>query len=212
MDRCASYATVLLLGCATIVGCAHAPVQTGDPVEDARALLSELAAADGTCAAGHVMRDLTFLDPTSRSLSQGPHLGAQTRPVDHGLGKSALNLSQASAAMSQTWEFQRSVDGNARAGLPVPGGARPGSGEVGLAQLPPSSPGDEDADAAGVYARWSRSYFASGWTIYFDAGTDEDTRNAVLDTLTSWSLNDPSLLRAYWARFNRASRRDCGGP
>jgi len=211
VDKRASYVALLLLGCVAVEGCAHAPVQTGDPVEDTRVLLSELAGADGTCAAGQVLRDPAFLDPSFWSGSNGPLLGAQSGPVDRSLGRSELNLSQASAAMSQTWEFQRSVDANARAGLPTPGGALPGSGATGLAYPAPSAAGDGKADEAAIYDRWSRSYFASGWAFYFDAQTSVDARNDVLDALTSWSLNDPSLLRAYHARFLRASRRDCGG-
>jgi hypothetical protein len=51
--------------------------------------------------------------------------------------------------------------------------------------------------------------FASVWRDYFSAPEGSDDRAALLEWLTSRSLRDPSLLRAYQAEFDKALRTKC---
>lgn len=192
-----------------LVACAHAPpAQQADPVEQARMLLSELVAADGTslCAArmvdGQRLERVLAANPNAITDRDRRYYGGRGDPSE------GMNLSQASAQMSQAYESARQADAQVRAGVPgaflrsewarsdFDAHAAAASRSRGW------KPATSDTDA------WAALQMATVWTDYFGMEPGAD-RDELLDWLTSRSLQNPDVLEDYHADFRRA-REGCG--
>lgn len=196
-------------------GCAHGGFERpDDPVEEARLRLSALGATpDGAlCAAERVDRGWA-LDALRASGPEEASRMAYAREEWRRTRAREANLSQASAAAAAAWDAKKVADAAQRAGDPDArlrsyramrafdawAGAAESRGVLGV-RPGAASPSDE---------AWAAAEYASVWTEYFDTG-DVETRNRLLDWLTTRSMDNRDLLRAYHDAFAAARRNACG--
>jgi len=200
--------SVLVTAALVLGGCAHvAPGSPEDPVEAARARLETLVSSEGDveCAAQAVEGLSSRLVPQTEVLKRPEFIDGRRRYLAWKVG--SMDLSQSGAIQARLMEEVLQASEAVQKG--TPGAAAWVSSAMvrytafsdASLQAPSGASGEEEAMAA--------AQFASVWGAYFSAPEKSEDRAAFLDWLTSRSLQDPSLLRAYQAEFDKALRTKC---
>jgi hypothetical protein len=197
--------SVLVTAVLVLGGCAHvAPGSPADPVEAARARLETLLSSEGDvqCAAQTVEGLSRRLAPQTDVLNK-PTDGAR-RYLAWKVG--SMDLSQAAAIQARL--MGELLQASAALQNSTPGAEAWLSGAMwrynafsDALQAPGGTNGGNERMAA--------VQFASVWREYFSAPEESEDRGALLDWLTSRSLEDPGLLRAYQSEFDKALRTKC---
>ena len=204
-----------LLAVWVVTGCAHVEFKApDDPVEEARLRLADIVAAPGDviCAASEVEGDRGL----SALQSLGPHYpreaGVSGTRQFRAYQSQQMNLSQASALLSQSQANYKSAQVNIYNG--VPGAydmARWAmySFDAAHSAIVNPTPGRRTGPSKTETSMASAQY-AMVWTEYFTTSDDPETRGHLLDWLTTRSMDDYGQLRAYHRDFRRALKRKCG--
>ncbi|HSW30401.1 MAG TPA: hypothetical protein VLH75_13030 [Longimicrobiales bacterium] len=200
--------SVLVTAVLVLGGCAHvAPGSPADPVEAAQARLETLLSSEGDvqCAAQAVVGPSERLALRADVLQRHPFASRSRRY--RAWKVSSMDLSQAGAIqarlMGQIMQASDAVQNGTKEATAWVSAAMWQYDELSKALI--RAPGG----ANGGDGRISAVEFAAVWRDYFSAPEGSDDRAALLEWLTSRSLQDPSLLRAYQAEFDKALRTKC---
>jgi len=188
-------------------------------VEEARVRLTEVLDAEGdvVCAAEAVegnwgMTALRSLGPQESRVPErwSPSLGSGWRSYQ----VQQMNLSQASAQMSQALANEQTARANAYLGQPGASAMAyyamrsfDAAHAAATATLPQSR--RRGGGASGIRASISSAQYATVWTEYLKAPAEAEERGALLDWLTTRSMTNLEVLRTYQKDFNRALTRQC---
>ena len=198
-------------------GCAHVEFKApDDPVEEARLRLADITGAEGNlvCAASEVEGD-RGLEALQSLGPEYPLDGSRTTSGAYNFRQyqyRQLNLSQASALLSQSLDNYNTAQTNIYNG--VPNAHAMARGAMSAFDAAHSTIVNPNPQRRRGPTRTERSMasaqYAMVWTEYFSMGDDPGFQGQLLDWLTTRSMDNFQELRSYHRDFHRALKRKCG--